>query len=217
MQFPTFSFKEDMSIHKQIVGGGGSSSRKHHVLLMPVQNSIFPRIILLLLSKCKTVYCFQKVQGEKVSLLLRPPQRHAQTSKSIQRGCRSRYTHINQVYPDGNQASLHHFFFLGSCSRFRLQIQGLKLPNSRFPSLVVNCVMGWSRSATIVAAYLMMKQGMSSAEALQTIRQSRPIRPNPGFLQQLADHENLLNKKPFWQPIVLCDENLQKSTTTTIC
>lgn len=64
--------------------------------------------------------------------------------------------------------------------------------------IVVNCVMGWSRSATVVAAYLMMKQGMSSAEALQTIRQSRPIRPNPGFLQQLADHENLLNKKPFW-------------------
>jgi len=64
--------------------------------------------------------------------------------------------------------------------------------------IVVNCVMGWSRSATVVAAYLMMKKGMSSAEALQTIRQSRPIRPNPGFLQQLADHENLLNKKPFW-------------------
>lgn len=93
--------------------------------------------------------------------------------------------------------SLHHFFY-GSCSSFKLQMQGLKLPNSRFSSLVVNCVMGWSRSATIVAAYLMMKQGMSSAEALQTIRQSRPIRPNPGFLQQLADHENLLNKKPFW-------------------
>jgi len=50
--------------------------------------------------------------------------------------------------------------------------------------IVVNCVMGWSRSATVVAAYLMMKKGMSSAEALQTIRQSRPIRPNPGFLQQ---------------------------------
>ena len=64
--------------------------------------------------------------------------------------------------------------------------------------VVVNCVMGWSRSATVVAAYLMMKKGMSSQEALETIRQSRPIRPNPGFLQQLADHENLLNKKLIW-------------------
>ena len=49
-----------------------------------------------------------------------------------------------------------------------------------------------------VAAYLMMRKGMSSAEALETIRQSRPIRPNPGFLQQLADHENLLSKKLVW-------------------
>lgn len=57
---------------------------------------------------------------------------------------------------------------------------------------------GRSRSATIVAAYLMMKQGMSSSEALELIRQARPIRPNPGFLQQLADHENLMNKKLFW-------------------
>lgn len=44
----------------------------------------------------------------------------------------------------------------------------------------------------------MMKQGMSSSEALELIRQARPIRPNPGFLQQLADHENLINKKLFW-------------------
>jgi protein-tyrosine phosphatase len=49
-----------------------------------------------------------------------------------------------------------------------------------------------------VAAYLMMKKGLSSAESLELIRQSRPIRPNPGFLQQLADHENLMNKKLFW-------------------
>jgi hypothetical protein len=46
---------------------------------------------------------------------------------------------------------------------------------------------------------MMMKQGMSSAEALETIRQARPIRPNPGFLQQLADHENLINKKLYWE------------------
>lgn len=64
--------------------------------------------------------------------------------------------------------------------------------------IVVNCVMGWSRSATVVAAYLMMKKGMNSSEALETIRQARPIRPNPGFLQQLADHENLMNKKLYW-------------------
>ena len=69
---------------------------------------------------------------------------------------------------------------------------------SRHGTVVVNCVMGWSRSATIVAAYLMAKRGMTSAQALETIRQHRPIRPNPGFLSQLASYENLLNKKLVW-------------------
>lgn len=64
--------------------------------------------------------------------------------------------------------------------------------------VMVNCVMGWSRSASVVAAYLMAKKGMSSQEALETIRRARPIRPNPGFLQQLADYENLINRRPFW-------------------
>ncbi|XP_040576343.1 dual specificity phosphatase 29 [Lepeophtheirus salmonis] len=65
-------------------------------------------------------------------------------------------------------------------------------------TVLVNCVMGWSRSATIVVAYLMSKKGLSSSTALELLRQYRPIRPNPGFLQQLADHENLMNKKPYW-------------------
>lgn len=64
--------------------------------------------------------------------------------------------------------------------------------------VVVNCVMGWSRSATCVAAYLMMKHNMTATRALETIRQSRPIRPNAGFLQQLADLENTLAKRITW-------------------
>jgi protein-tyrosine phosphatase len=64
--------------------------------------------------------------------------------------------------------------------------------------VVVNCHMGWSRSATCVAAYLMMKHNMTSTRALETIRQSRPIRPNAGFLQQLADLENTLAKRISW-------------------
>ena len=66
-----------------------------------------------------------------------------------------------------------------------------------------------------VAAYLMMRKGMSSAEALETIRQSRPIRPNPGFLQQLADHENLLSKKLVWSWI-WCHESATVLANTYI-
>jgi len=65
-------------------------------------------------------------------------------------------------------------------------------------TVVVNCVMGWSRSATCVAAYLMMKHNMTSTRALETIRARRPIRPNAGFLQQLADLENTLAKRISW-------------------
>lgn len=64
--------------------------------------------------------------------------------------------------------------------------------------VVVNCVMGWSRSATCVAAYLMMKHSMSATKALELIRQNRSIRPNAGFLQQLADLENTLSKRVVW-------------------
>merc|ERR1739838_1273712 len=64
--------------------------------------------------------------------------------------------------------------------------------------VMVNCVMGWSRSATCVAAYLMMKHNMKATKALELIRQNRSIRPNAGFLQQLADLENTLSKRIAW-------------------
>jgi len=64
--------------------------------------------------------------------------------------------------------------------------------------VVVNCVMGWSRSASVVAAYLVMKHKMKATKALELIRQNRNIRPNAGFLQQLADLENTLQKRDHW-------------------
>merc|ERR1712002_113988 len=64
--------------------------------------------------------------------------------------------------------------------------------------VVVNCVMGWSRSATCVAAYLILKHKMKATKALELIRQNRSIRPNAGFLQQLADLENTLSKRINW-------------------
>jgi len=64
--------------------------------------------------------------------------------------------------------------------------------------VMVNCYMGWSRSATCVAAYLMMKHNMKATKALELIRQNRSIRPNAGFLQQLADLENTLSKRIAW-------------------
>ncbi|KAK6643225.1 hypothetical protein RUM43_004730 [Polyplax serrata] len=58
----------------------------------------------------------------------------------------------------------------------------------------VHCLMGMSRSSTCVLAYLMLKKGMSAAEATRTVKEKRAIHPNEGFLQQLADLDNALKR-----------------------
>lgn len=51
--------------------------------------------------------------------------------------------------------------------------------------VLVHCVMGRSRSATLVLAYLMMKHRLSVVDAIEHVRQRRCILPNHGFLKQL--------------------------------
>uniref|UniRef100_A0A7S1V8J9 protein-tyrosine-phosphatase n=1 Tax=Sexangularia sp. CB-2014 TaxID=1486929 RepID=A0A7S1V8J9_9EUKA len=59
------------------------------------------------------------------------------------------------------------------------------------PNVVfVHCNQGVSRAPTFVTAFLMRAHSVAGADALQRIRQVRPIvRPNTGFLQQLRDLE----------------------------
>ncbi|KAF2672650.1 dual specificity protein phosphatase 12 [Microthyrium microscopicum] len=53
-------------------------------------------------------------------------------------------------------------------------------------SVLVHCAMGKSRSGTCCVAYMMQKFQISPTEALEQIRQVRPIvEPNEGFMQQL--------------------------------
>uniref|UniRef100_A0A8C5HB59 Dual specificity protein phosphatase n=1 Tax=Gouania willdenowi TaxID=441366 RepID=A0A8C5HB59_GOUWI len=51
--------------------------------------------------------------------------------------------------------------------------------------VLVHCLMGVSRSATLVLAYLMIVEGLRLQEAAAAVREHRDICPNPGFLQQL--------------------------------
>lgn len=52
--------------------------------------------------------------------------------------------------------------------------------------VLVHCAAGRSRSATLVAAYLVAVLGMQPEEAVAAVRQARPIaQPNPAFLSQL--------------------------------
>ncbi|GAW00049.1 dual specificity [Lentinula edodes] len=52
--------------------------------------------------------------------------------------------------------------------------------------VLVHCVMGVSRSATVLSAYLMQSRKLNPSQALELIRTRRPcVQPNYGFLKQL--------------------------------
>ncbi|XP_034970836.2 serine/threonine/tyrosine-interacting-like protein 2 [Zootoca vivipara] len=62
--------------------------------------------------------------------------------------------------------------------------------------VLVSSEMGISRSAVLVAAYLMIFHHMTILEALMTIRKKRAIYPNDGFLKQLRElNEKLLEER----------------------
>lgn len=56
--------------------------------------------------------------------------------------------------------------------------------------VLVHCMVGASRSATIVLAYLVGREGMSLLEAWRLVRGKRKVaRPNRGFSAQLIEYE----------------------------
>jgi atypical dual specificity phosphatase len=57
--------------------------------------------------------------------------------------------------------------------------------------ILVFCAAGRSRSAAVVAAYLIKEKQMTLSEALITINRVRAVRPNEGFIRQLVDWERL--------------------------
>uniref|UniRef100_A0A672G832 Tyrosine specific protein phosphatases domain-containing protein n=1 Tax=Salarias fasciatus TaxID=181472 RepID=A0A672G832_SALFA len=58
--------------------------------------------------------------------------------------------------------------------------------NAADGKVFVHCAMGISRSATLVLAFLMIKEGLTLVEALEAVRRHRNILPNAGFLRQLC-------------------------------
>nr|XP_057917476.1 dual specificity phosphatase 29-like [Doryrhamphus excisus] len=58
--------------------------------------------------------------------------------------------------------------------------------------LLVHCVMGRSRSATLFLAYLMIFQDMTLVDAMEHVKTRRRIMPNWGFLKQLRALDELL-------------------------
>ncbi|XP_035661260.1 dual specificity protein phosphatase 3-like isoform X10 [Branchiostoma floridae] len=58
--------------------------------------------------------------------------------------------------------------------------------------VLVHCHVGYSRSPTLVAAYLMLYQELTAQESITLIRGKRFIGPNDGFLRQLCEFNDQL-------------------------
>lgn len=56
--------------------------------------------------------------------------------------------------------------------------------------VLVHCLMGMSRSATLAIGFLMLRRGMTVEQALTQVREHRGVRPNNGFLHQLIQLDN---------------------------
>ena len=61
--------------------------------------------------------------------------------------------------------------------------------------VLVHCVQGISRSATVVAAYLMATKGLTPIAAVTRVKELRHCaNPNEGFRSQLLEYEQCLLK-----------------------
>jgi len=62
--------------------------------------------------------------------------------------------------------------------------------------VLVHCILGKSRSVSIVAAYLIKYRNMSRDEAIEFIRNKRSqIDPNPGYMTSLKEFEEEVRKE----------------------
>jgi predicted protein tyrosine phosphatase len=71
------------------------------------------------------------------------------------------------------------------------------LESSPHAKVLVHCVQGISRSASVVCGYLMWRYGWSVKESVGFVKRKRPIaEPNRGFMVQLGEYGDLIRRRP---------------------
>ncbi|XP_008277370.1 dual specificity protein phosphatase 13 isoform A-like isoform X3 [Stegastes partitus] len=133
------------------------------------------------------------------------------TVKDLQKvldSCKMHLSQIDEVWPKiyiGNVAVAQNktaLLKLDDSTHFDLDVyfkpaadfihKALKSPDGK---VLVHCIMGMSRSSTLVLAYLMIYQHLPLKQALQKLIQKRAIYPNRNFLALLLDLDLQLTKK----------------------
>ncbi|XP_026170980.1 dual specificity protein phosphatase 26-like isoform X3 [Mastacembelus armatus] len=133
------------------------------------------------------------------------------TVKDLQKvldSCKLHLNQIDEVWPNvyiGNVAVAQNknaLLKLDDSTHFDLDVyfqpaadfihKGLKSPDGK---VLVHCIMGMSRSSTLVLAYLMIYHHLELKQALQKVIQKRAIYPNRNFLALLLDLDLQLTRK----------------------
>ena len=96
--------------------------------------------------------------------------------------------------------------------RFDETYKFIKEAKEQNGSILVHCKMGVSRSASCVIAYLMKEYKLNMHQALEKVREQRPIvDPNEGFLRQLEEYNGILNAKMDFQNSILINDEISQA------
>uniref|UniRef100_A0A4W5QCW3 Dual specificity protein phosphatase n=1 Tax=Hucho hucho TaxID=62062 RepID=A0A4W5QCW3_9TELE len=158
---------------------------------LPTQhfNEVFPRIYvgnafvgqnLMRLQKLGVTHILNAAEGNSFM--------HVNTNAEFYAGSGITYHGIQAN--DKPQFNLSTFFEEGADF-----IEKALAHNNGKGKVYVHCREGYSRSPTIVIAYLMLRHKLDARVAVATVRLKREIGPNDGFLRQLCQLNEKLSKE----------------------